>query len=171
VAKKKAEPKPAAPLSRVRFIKAPAAEKAPEPPEPKWDQRVLAPWAKAMAKLVPSESNEARRERARRELTLLIAKPLIAKPREPLPSTREQQRRRRTRRLLSDDQIDQGKAHYNKKLDENVTPQHWRQQSSAAQEIAALLKLPQNSWQTVEDQIVVPVLIARGLKQGATGKK
>jgi hypothetical protein len=82
VAKKKAEPKLAAPLSRVRFIKAPVPEKAPEPPEPEWDERVLAAWAKTMAKLVPNESEEARRERARRRRAVLTAKPPQLQSRE-----------------------------------------------------------------------------------------
>jgi hypothetical protein len=67
-------------------------------------------------------------------------------------------------RLLSDLQIEQAQGYYGGLLDKD--PQRWRRQETAARHITVtFLKLPEESWQTIESQIVVPVLIERGLKK------
>src|SRR5215468_12460860 len=63
-------------VSVPRFIKVPPKEAPPEPVEKPLDEGVAAAWTTALAELRgPTESEEARRERARRERALLIAKP------------------------------------------------------------------------------------------------
>jgi len=131
---------------------------APAPPE--LDARVAAAWAAALASLgAGEEKSDAELQRTRDLLT------------SPLPSVREQDKPRRRRvsrrrglRLLSDDEIEQGKARYREML--NADRRRWRFQQAAAKEIAAFLGLPETSWQTVEDRIIVPVL--QGLKAQRT---
>ena len=67
-------------------------------------------------------------------------------------------------RLLSRSAIKQAKAHYNELLDKD--PHRWSPQQDAAKHLAVnVMKLPETTWQTIEDQIVVPVLEQRGLTQ------
>jgi len=70
-------------VSVPRFIKVPPKEAPPEPVEKPLDEGVAAAWTTALAELRgPTESEEARRERARRERALLIAKPPQLRSRE-----------------------------------------------------------------------------------------
>jgi hypothetical protein len=74
-------------------------------------------------------------------------------------------------RAVSKDQIERAKAHYNELLDKDET--RWKVQGTAATYIATeFLKLPETKSQTVEDWIVIPVLIERGIKPpGRSNKK
>ena len=65
-------------------------------------------------------------------------------------------------RLLSDQQLKDAQDYYDGLL--NTNDPKWRNQQTAAKHITVhFLKLPEESWQTVEDQVVVPKLIERGL--------
>src|SRR5262245_179750 len=92
-------------------------------------------------------------------LELLTAPP-------PFAGRQEKPRRRRSYsrglRLLTKEQNAEGKAYYGGLLDEDQ--RKWRFQQTAAKEVTAFLELSEESWQTVEDQIVVPVLHERKLK-------
>jgi hypothetical protein len=72
-------------------------------------------------------------------------------------------------RLLSAQQIENGWTHGHGLLNDN--PRKWRQQQALAKEITAFLKLPDESWQTVEDQIAVPLLVERGFKKPRNKKR
>ena len=86
------------------------------------------------------------------------------KPKPPPPPVRRKQRAGPGPRLLSDLQIKNAQAYYDDLLDQ--APQRWRRQQDAAKHIAVtFLQLPEGSFQTVEDYIVVPVLKRRGLKK------
>ena len=67
-------------------------------------------------------------------------------------------------RLLSEQQKETAKAAYGDLLDHNQ--RKWRVQQTAAKHITVeVLRLPEESWQTVEDKIIVPVLKQRDLKR------
>ncbi|MGY8682454.1 hypothetical protein Q2941_32460 [Bradyrhizobium sp. UFLA05-153] len=77
---------------------------------------------------------------------------------------RSQPARREAARLLSPTQIDEARAYYEHRLDEDL--RRWRSQQAAAKRITVeFLKLPERSWQTVEDEVVIPVLDRRGLRR------
>jgi len=109
----------------------------------------------------PSEIDEAYRAFKQRERELdERLHPPGRKPRKPA-ATRE------GARLLSQDQIDRGTAHLVKKLNDpkEKNPRRWRLQKSAAIEITKFLELPEESAQTIEDRIVIPVFEQRGLRK------
>lgn len=84
-------------------------------------------------------------------------------------ATRRQRKptERRGARLLSPDQIDRGTAHLDERLNDPKVknPRRWWTQKSAAKEIAVYLGLPPESFQTVEDEIVIPLFDRRGLRR------
>lgn len=83
------------------------------------------------------------------------------------PKQRKAAVRREGASRLSQDQIDLAQAYHKRKLnDPNEPPHRWRTQRTAAKLITVeFLKLPEESWQTVEDQVVIPVLERCGLRK------
>ena len=135
----------------------------PTPPAPEWvnDDRFMSAWRS----LFPSRERDDAEIRRKRDL-LTSWPPFL---RGQGKSKRRRARDSRGLRLLSDEQIAQGKAHYGELLDKDQ--KSYRKQQTAAKEVPAFLGLLEESWQTVEDQIVVPVLHERKLKPAAKAKK
>jgi hypothetical protein len=135
----------------------------PTPPAPEWvnDDRFMSAWRS----LFPSRERDD--AEIRRERDLLTSWPPFLRGQGK--SKRRRARDSRGLRLLSDEQIAQRKAHYGELLDKDQ--KSYRKQQTAAKEITAFLGLLEESWQTVEDQIVVPVLHERKLKPAAKAKK
>jgi hypothetical protein len=98
-------------------------------------------------------------QRKQRELDELLHPP-ARKQRKPAA-------RREGARLLSQDQIDRGQAQLKLKLNDpkEKNPRRWRLQKSAAEKITLYLGLPLESWQTVEDEIVIPMFEQCGLRK------
>jgi hypothetical protein len=166
-ATKKTTRKKAAPSrTRWRRVACPRPEPTPVPTPraPEWvdDERFISAWRS----LFPSRERDDAAE-ARRALDLLTAPPPFARG-QGKPKRRRASDSRGLR-LLSDEQIEQGKAHYGELLDKDQ--KSYRKQQTAAKEVTAFLGLLEESWQTVEDQIVVPVLRERKLKPTAKAKK
>ena len=73
-------------------------------------------------------------------------------------------------RLLSEEQIAAGRAYYERLLDQD--PKRWRPQATAAKHITVTFyKKHEGSFQTIEDQVVIPVLERRGLRKIRKRKK
>jgi hypothetical protein len=75
-----------------------------------------------------------------------------------------EKRARPGQKLLGETEIAQGQLYYESLLNANL--KRWCSQQAAAKHIAvAFYRLPEESWQTIEDAVVIPVLDKRGLRK------
>ncbi|MET4313536.1 hypothetical protein [Bradyrhizobium sp. RT4b] len=134
--------------------------KAQEPPQRQLVYAGPPGLGEALRKLRPAPETEYIRE-GRRLLDRMTSGHTGATPRKP----RKPKATREGARLLSQDQIDRGTAHLVNNLDDpkQKNPRRWRTQRTAAKEIAKFLGLPEESAQTIEDWIVIPLFDLRGI--------